>query len=116
MKTQNIKFEFAMPENEIIKALKVADEKTKLYMSSQVKKYCSPFVPFRQGALDNTSVAEKDGVLYNTPYASRMYYGVGIKFNKKPHEKATKEWDKAMMAEKGEDLLRSVGSYIKSRQ
>lgn len=82
-----------------------SDGKAQLFLSSEVKRLCDPYVPFRTGVLKNTAVVGQTYVDYITPYARRQYYehkGNGLR---------GKEWDKRMMADKGDQLRASVAKY-----
>lgn len=77
-------------------------------LDAQVIQDTSPFVPFRTGTLDSSVLrATRLGegqIVYDTPYARHMYYGVhyrtgkAFNFNKSFHPLATKEWIEASKA------------------
>lgn len=97
------------------------------YIASEVKRLCDPYVPFQQGALKNITTIASDGsaLVYTQPYAHYQYYGeamAGRAPKKYTGEALTysganrgKEWDKRMLADKRNDLERSVEAFIKKK-
>ena len=63
-------------------------------LDSQIMKDTDPYVPFRTGATASSPMRGSSvGVIrYTTPYASRIYYGVGFNFRKTFHPQATHHW------------------------
>jgi hypothetical protein len=53
-----------------------------------------PYVPFRTGVLAGSPMTNSHvGVInYATPYARRLYYGVGMNFRRAFHPQATHHW------------------------
>lgn len=85
----------------------------KKYANSRLKHYCNDYVPFLSGDLAGTARASEDGVFYTMPYAAYQYTGSNFNFTKDYHPLATAYWDKAMMATKGDSLLKDVENAIK---
>lgn len=83
------------------------DGKAQLFLSSEVKRLCDPYVPFRDGPLKDTAVVGQTYVDYITPYARRQYY----EKNYKHKGIRAMQWDKRMMADKGKELVQSVAKY-----
>ena len=90
-------------------------------LDSAVMKDTDPFVPMRQGTLASSVLrATKEGsgeVVYDTPYARHMYYGVHYKTGKPfkystlKHPLACKEWvnaSKAVNMEKWKKEVKEV--------
>ena len=108
-------------------------------------KMMNDYVPFSEGVLSQSLIVLKDKVIYNTPYAHYQYVGEvygpnipiiedgiitgwfsppgqkknptgkEIQYNKEYHPKASKEWDKAMMSERGEEFLKQVQLILLQR-
>lgn len=66
------------------------------WLDNEVIKDCNPYVPFRDGDLATSvirhTVLGSGQIVYQTPYAVRVYHSNGWNFNKKPHELATDHW------------------------
>ena len=93
----------------------VHDEATMLEIHNLLRKMCDPYVPFLEGPLSQTAEVEPKCVRYIQPYARYQYYGVGFNHTKDYHPLATAMWDKAMMAERGEEFKAGVQAIIKRR-
>lgn len=116
-----------IPKAEILKRLGLGGtNKVQKYIASQVKRLCDPYVPMQQGNLKNNATIAGDGssIVYNQPYAHYQYYGEAMGGRAPKHYTGEslsyhgapmrgKEWDKRMMADKRQDLERSVEAYIK---
>ena len=96
-------------------------------MASEVKRLSDPYVPMQQGTLKNTAqvVETSDGValVYEQPYAHYQYYGevmagrapkqytgAAIKHHGAPIRGAN--WEKRMMADRGDEVTRVVAKYV----
>lgn len=121
------------------------DDKSMYEVHDLFAKLMNDYVPMSEGVLSQSLDVTKDRVRYNTPYAHYQYVGevygpnipiiedgivVGffsipnqkkkptgreIQYNKEYHPKASKEWDKAMMAEKGDIFLKQVADILLQR-
>ena len=88
-------------------------------VASEVKRLCDPYVPFDTGMLKNTAQVLTDGALYVQPYAAVQYYtnaGSGRQGLTKQNAHNYKclrgaYWDKRMMADKGDELNKSIASF-----
>ena len=124
---------------------KLVNDDTMYEIHDLFAKMCDPYVPMAEGVLAQTLDVSKDSVHYNTPYAHYMYVGevygpnipiiedgivVGffsisgkqkeptgreIQYNTEYHPKASKEWDKAMMSEQGDEFLTKVKEILLQR-
>lgn len=104
-----------------------------------------PYVPMQEGVLSQSVQISKDGITYAGPYAHYMYVGeiygpnipifedgilVGffsipnmpkkptgreMSYDKEKHPLASKEWDKAMMQNKGDVFLNAVKDILMQR-
>ena len=121
------------------------DDNSMYEIHNMFAKMMNDYVPFAEGVLSQSVQIEKDKVRYNMPYAHYQYVGevygpnipiiedgivVGffskpgekkqptgkqIQYNKEYHPKASKEWDKAMMNERGEEFLKKVQEILLQR-
>lgn len=101
------------------------DNRAQVYLASEVKRLCDPYVPFQNGPLKNTAVVASDGstVTYVQPYAHYQYYGEVMAGRAPKHYTGDKltysggglrgpQWDKRMMADKGEELVANLKKFI----
>lgn len=65
-------------------------------VSDQVMKDCNMYVPMDTGALRNSSITHSDlsngQIRWVTPYARRLYYGVGFNFSRHLNPRAQALW------------------------
>jgi len=110
------------------------------YMAARFKAYCDPYVPFRSGHLKNTAYVGGGTVhgyvRYPGPYARFQYGGVvmvGVMthspFARRGEPKRVTgkplsysgggqrgpDWDKRMMAQRGDELRQDVANYLKAK-
>lgn len=87
------------------------------WLDNEVLKDCAPYVPMRSGYLmksGNTGTSLGSGkVIYNAPYASRMYYGVNFHFSKDKHPQACAQWFEKAKAAKKKNWLAGVNKILK---
>ena len=101
------------------------DNRAQVYLASEVKRLCDPYVPMQSGVLKNTAVVASDGssVTYIQPYAHYQYYGevmAGRAPKQYTGEKLTysgggmrgAQWDKRMMADKSRELVNNLERFI----
>lgn len=77
------------------------------YIDSEVIRLSDPYVPFDTGMLKHSAISAtvigSGVVVYNTPYASKQYYGNrGVKGLRGPR------WFERMKADRREDILRGA--------
>lgn len=94
------------------------------FLAGEVKRLCDPYVPFEQGTLKNGAQATDDSVVYNAPYAHYQYNGEVMAGRAPKHYTGDaieyhndtglrgKEWDKRMMADRGDELRASFAKHI----
>ena len=91
-------------------------------LDSAVMKDTDPFVPMRQGTLASSVLRSTNAgsgeVVYDTPYARHMYYGVHyktgtpFKYSTLKHPLACKEWIKASKAVNMEKWKKEVKEVL----
>lgn len=104
---------------------RAGDNRTQVYLASEVKRLCDPYVPMQNGPLKNTAIVAGDGssLTYNQPYAHYQYAGqvLGGRAPKKPTGAALTysggglrgpQWDKRMLADKSEELAQNLKNYV----
>ena len=101
------------------------DHRAQVFLASEVKRLCDPYVPMQQGLLKNQAVVASDGstLTYTQPYAHYQYYGK-VMVGRAPKKYTDKDltyhgapmrgprWEKRMLADKSDDLVRSLKAYI----
>lgn len=105
------------------------NEETMLAIHNVFAKMCDEYVPFLEGPLSQSALAQvsaefvryggssftsqqrPDGV----PYGRYQYYGEGFNHTTDYHPKATAFWDKAMMAEKKDEFEQQVKAILVRR-
>ncbi len=96
MRLKGKNFEVYFDEKGVQKKIKNSLEKTQFILDNTVVKDTSPFVPFLSGSLDASPITSaqrgKGLIVYNKPYAKRLYYGTGFNFTKSHHPKAGAYW------------------------
>lgn len=120
----------------------LVDDELMLQVHNLFAKMCDPYVPMDEGVLAQSTIISPTGVTYTQPYAHYQYVGmvygpnipmfkdgllVGfrsipgrkkdptgreINYSTERHPLATKEWDKAMMRDKGEEFIEQVRQLL----
>lgn len=114
------------------------DDKCMYQIHDLFFKMCDPYVPMDEGVLAHGNVeVTKEHVKYMQPYAHYMYMGElylaengsswakkdekkypsgkPLHYSTEKHSLATKEWDKAMMRDKGDVFLKQVKDILLQR-
>lgn len=97
------------------KLYKLLDDATMLEIHNLFAKMMDPYVPFLEGPLSQTAEVTPRFVRYIQPYAHYQYEGVGFNFTQDYHPLASAHWDKAMMADHGEEFVEQVRRIIARR-
>lgn len=92
-------------------------QKAQKYLDSEVLRCSAPYVPMKTGALMRSGInATKLGsgsVVYNTPYARRLYYGTGFHFSRNKHPQACAQWFEKAKAVHMDAWMNGVDRIIK---
>lgn len=106
----SIKLKVEIDPAKITKAHKLDDKGAgELFIATELKRLCTPYVPWRTGVLNNTAEVTPGQVEYVQPYAKRQYYehkGNGLR---------GPQWDRRMIAQRREELVRSVAAFLGGR-
>lgn len=77
-------------------------KQAQMWLDETVKKDCDPYVPFRTGILANSvirhTIIGSGQVVYETPYAEKVYNSSGWNFNKTHHPLAQDHWAEPVIA------------------
>ena len=101
------------------------DNRAQVYLASEVKRLCDPYVPMQSGQLKNMAVIASDGssITYTQPYAHYQYYGQ-VMAGRAPKDYTGdsltysggglrgSQWDKRMMADKSRELVENLEQFI----
>ena len=74
----------------------------------------APYVPMREGFLANNVIIRPKEIEHAVPYARRLYNGVGFRFRKEKHPKASAKWDQAAAPTQLPKLVSAMQGYIDS--
>ena len=91
------------------------DETLKFRIAAEFERYCDPYVPFKTGALAQTTNVTPDYVEYLVPYAHYQYVGEHFNHTLIFHPLATAYWDRVMLETQGEEFLEQVKAHIHNR-
>ena len=87
------------------------------FLDSEVLRDSAPYVPMRTGNLMNSGVTGTDigsgRIVYNAPYAKRMYYGVDFHFSKDKHPQACAQWFEKAKSLKKDAWIRGVNKIVR---
>lgn len=91
-------------------------QRAQKYLDSEVLRCSAPYVPMRDGNLMKSgTLGTKLGsgqVIYNAPYAKKMYYGLNYHFSKDKHPQACAQWFEKAKATSKDDWMNGVGKII----
>lgn len=121
--SNTIRIEFdASCIDSLIGKLKTNRDRAQEVLDLAVIKDTDPFVPMRQGTLASSALRStrvgRGEVVYDTPYARHMYYGVHYRTGKPfrystlKHPLASKEWVKASEAVNMEKWKKEVKEVL----
>ena len=101
------------------------DFRAQKFLASDVKKLSAPYVPMDTGLLQNEAVVASDGstLTYTQPYAHYQYYGkvmagsapkeyTGADLTYHGGPMRGPQWEKRMLADKSDDLVKNLKAYI----
>lgn len=93
-----------------IKARFHLDDTGRKKVASEVKRLCDQYVPKDTGTMKDSAQVLTDGVLYPQEYSAKQYEkNSGWKTPRGPH------WDKRMMADKGDQLVKTIDAFCKGK-
>jgi hypothetical protein len=91
---------------------RILDDDVGTFMAETCGRYFNKFVPMQTGMLSQTYETKPFELIYNQPYARKMYYGDGFNFSKEKHPLATSRWDKASFEVNKRKIASEVTKYI----
>lgn len=87
-------------------------KKAQIWLDNEVLKDTTPFLPFKTGQLEHSGVLGtrigSGEIIYNTPYARRLYYNPQFNFSKEAHPKAQAYWFEASKSINKDKWIRGV--------
>ncbi len=99
------------------------------YLANEVERLSRPYVPMSSGSgahMVNQVQVTEDAVIYPGPYAHYQYVGevmggrapkqyTGREIEYSDGPMRGKQWDKRMLADRGEEMEKGLENYIKGR-
>ena len=86
------------------------------FVDSVIMKGVEPYVPMRKGTLTKSVIFHSrigQGQLkWQTPYARRLYYGIGYNFDKSRHPLAGAKWSERYKTEHLQELRTMIGNKV----
>lgn len=83
------------------------------FMAQTCARYMDKFVPMDTGMLAQTFTTKPFEVVYEKPYARKLFFGEGFNFSKEKHPLATARWDKACSSANGQAIASELIEFIK---
>lgn len=112
-----MRYKLVFDEDACKKRFQPIYKKAQKFLDSEVLRTSAPYVPMQTGNLMRSgNVGTKLGegeVIYNAPYASRMYYGTSFNFSKKKHPQACAQWFEVAKAANKDAWIKGVNEIIK---
>jgi hypothetical protein len=104
-----IKFDWIRDPN---KRFKSSYHQAQMWLDNEVLKDSDKYVPMKTGMLVRSGIRATElgsgNIVYDTPYARRMYYGVDFEFNKARHPLAQAFWFEAAKAVNNDKWIRGA--------
>lgn len=92
-------------------------DKAQKFLDSEVLRCSAPYVPMRTGALmrsgTNGTKIGSGKIVYNAPYARRMYYAKNCNFSKDKHPQACAQWFEKAKAVHKDNWTKGVAEIIR---
>lgn len=98
--------------NNILKRI-IDNQRAKLFLAETCARYFNPYVPMQTGTLSQTYETEPGKIIYDQPYADRIYNGHEFNFSKEKHPQASAEWDKPAMSAHRNQIAKEVQAFIR---
>lgn len=94
-----------------------SDNRARIFLASEVARLSDPYVPMQTAILKNTREIAPDGrkITYIQPYSKTQYKGLtasGRPFRYNGAPMRGREWDKRMMADRGQDVVRGLAKFV----
>lgn len=91
------------------------------FVDSEVLRLCEPYVPMDTGVLKTSGFVSTDigsgEVIYETPYARKMYYNPDFEFQGKNDTPARGAlWAERMWADRGDDIVQGAAKTAGGRK
>lgn len=93
---------------------------TQRFFTHTCRVHMDKYVPFDTGILANTAYEGKDYIVYQTPYAKVVYYGVRngkeLHYNTDKHTLAGPYWDRRMVSAEIDDVIEETKQYMRGKR
>ena len=116
--------------NKILKKYGLGQSKeAQWFLAEDVERLCQPYVPMSAGSgahMVNAARVTDESIIYPGPYAHYQYVGEVMAGNAPKHYTGRaidyhgapmrgKQWDKRMMADKGDEVKRDMETWLRRR-
>ena len=104
--------------NKILNDLKEIedDKEVKQEIAKMALEASKPFMPYDTGYLENNSYVDDEGrIIFDTPYAQRLYYGENFNFKTEKHPLACARWLEVGVAIDGAYIMHNTEKLIKDK-
>lgn len=91
---------------------RILDDDVGIFMAETCGRYFNKFVPMQTGMLSQTYETKPFELIYNQPYAKKMYYGDDLNFSREQHPLATSHWNQASFGTNKRKIASEVTQYI----
>lgn len=115
-----------IPTDEILRSRGLgSSNEANVFLANEVLRLSDPYTPFQQGTLKAGQVnpGSPTTIEYNTPYAHYQWTGLAMGGRAPKHYTGKsltysggpmrgKEWTKRMMADRGDEVVKSLAIYV----
>lgn len=84
-----------------------------IFMAETCARYMNKFIPMDTGMLSQNFITKPFKVIYNSPYAHRVFFGEHFNFSKEQHPLATARWDIACGRADGNRIAKEINSFMR---
>lgn len=88
---------------------------TQKFMSNEILKLSIPYIPMVDGFLMNSATIASDGtyIMFDMPYAKRLWYGELFNFTTTFHPLASAKWVEKAVTIHRDSLITAVNNFIR---
>ena len=104
-----VDFELENPQKTLDR---IFNDKVGIFTAETCGRYFNPFVPMRTGFLSQNYKTEPFQITYTSPYAKKMYEGIGYNFSKEQHTNAIAYWNEASMRKNQKQIAKEITKFI----
>jgi hypothetical protein len=91
---------------------KILDDSVGTFTAETWGRCFNPYVPMQSGMLSKGYRTEPFKVIYDSPYAHKMYEGDNFNFSKEQHPLATSHWNEPAFTAKKDIVAKEISTFI----